>query len=81
MAPATAAASAAVRAGVPSNVVYVVDSSQAMQAALAGPAVARLGGLLVRLPHADVVATQRLLSGLGLGARVDRILVLARPSV
>ncbi|MCA1722220.1 MAG: glycoside hydrolase [Actinobacteria bacterium] len=72
--------SAAVRAGVPSNVVYVVDSAQAMQAALSGSAVARRGGLLLLVPHADVAATQRTLSGLGLGTRVDRILVLARPA-
>ncbi|MGH9281491.1 MAG: hypothetical protein ACRD0S_00985, partial [Acidimicrobiales bacterium] len=59
----------------PPNMVYVSAAEQAMDGALLGSAVARVNGLHLVVPGADVGAANQALTDLGIRARVDRIVV------
>ncbi|MGH9127690.1 MAG: sialidase family protein [Acidimicrobiales bacterium] len=67
-------ARASMSASIPANVVYVANDSSPIDAAVAGAAVARLGGLLLVSTSAD--AAQSSLSTLGVGAKADRMVVI-----
>ncbi|MEO7443373.1 MAG: cell wall-binding repeat-containing protein, partial [Acidimicrobiales bacterium] len=62
-----AVAAEAVARGLPANVAYVVDGERPIDGALAGAAVARLGGTLVVAPGADTAAAS---------GGVDRVVVV-----
>ncbi len=62
--------------GMPVNVVYVADSAKPVDAAVAGAAVARVGGLLVPTPGADTAAADKVLNASGVSATVDEMVVL-----
>ena len=61
--------------GLPVNVVYVAEQARSVDAAVAGAAVARIGGLLLVTPGADSTAAEKMLNGLGLSDSVDQIFV------
>ena len=69
--------------GLPANIVYVADGDEPMQAALAGSAVARAGGLLLLVPGAEPEAATTTLTSLGLRPHVHRLVLLGEeaPSV
>ena len=58
--------------GLPQNVVYVGDSRRRMVGALLGPAVARLGGVLLPVAGASDAAARAAIGQLRLAAGVDR---------
>ena len=59
----------------PVNIVHVVASERPFDAALTASAVARVGGLLVLAPGADVESANRSIAELGLRSQVDRLVV------
>ncbi|MGH9179500.1 MAG: hypothetical protein ACRD0N_13225 [Acidimicrobiales bacterium] len=59
----------------PTNIVYVAADGQPMDASLLGAAIARVNGLLLVTPGADVAAANQGLSDLGIRTGVDRIVV------
>jgi hypothetical protein len=61
--------------GLPVNVVFVADESRPVDAAVAGAAVARLGGLLVLTPGGDPAAAEERIQQMGLSDQVDQIVV------
>jgi hypothetical protein len=61
--------------GLPVNVVYVADEARPVDAAVAGAAAARAGGLLLLTPGADSGTAESRLNQLGLSSQVDRIVV------
>lgn len=61
--------------GLPVNVVWVADEARPVDAAVAGAAVARSGGLLLLTPGAKADAAERRLRDLGLASQVDQIVV------
>ena len=78
--PDVAATSAAVanevRArGLPVNVVFLADESRPVDAAVAGAAVARLGGLLVLTPGGDTGTAEERIQRMGIADQVDQIVV------
>jgi hypothetical protein len=75
-ATSVAAAGDAAGSGVPANLVYVADPGRPADAAVAGAAVARAGGLLVLVPHADAAQAQRDLGSLHLGGPIDQVVVV-----
>ncbi len=60
--------------GIPTNIVYIADSSSPATAAVAGAAVARLGGLLMVGP--DTGAVEAALASTGLDTGVDRFVLI-----
>jgi len=76
----TAATSAAVinefkSRGLPVNVAYVADESRPVDAAVAGAAVARLGGFLLLTPGGDTTVAEEQITALGLTDEVDHLVV------
>ncbi|MDQ6615621.1 MAG: cell wall-binding repeat-containing protein [Actinomycetota bacterium] len=71
-----AVATEAMADGVPTNVVFVADPGRRSDAALAGSAAARAGGLLVLTPHADATQAQHQIDSLHLATPVDQIVVV-----
>jgi hypothetical protein len=71
-----AAASEAVTRGVPGNILFLADPARPTDAALAGAAAARAGGLLVLTKHADVSQVQGKLDQLHLATPVDQFVVV-----
>ena len=66
----------AVSRGMPTNVVYVADSTRPMDVAVVGATgVGRNGGLLLLVPGADPAAAEQVLSATGRRAGVDRLVV------
>ncbi|HVM05851.1 MAG TPA: cell wall-binding repeat-containing protein [Acidimicrobiales bacterium] len=61
---------------VPTNIVYVADGEQPVDAALTAAAAARAGGLVLLTPGADPVAAEAALNRLGLRNGVDRLIVV-----
>ena len=59
----------------PPNMVYVAADNQPVDASLLGAAVARVNGLMLVTPGADVGAANQALTDLGIRTRVDRIVV------
>ena len=59
----------------PVNVVFVADESRPVDAAVAGAAVARLGGLLVLTPEGDTATAEQRINEMGLSDQVDQIVV------
>lgn len=62
--------------GMPVNVVWVADDAEPVDAAVAGAAVARVGGLLLVNPGADPIVAERDLADLGLTGSVDKIVAV-----
>ncbi len=61
--------------GLPVNVAYVADESRPVDAAIAGAAVARLGGFLLLTPGGDTDAAEEQITALGLSDQVDHLVV------
>ena len=59
----------------PTNIVFVADTEQPVDAALAGAALARTGGLLLLAPGADPAVAEQALVRRGLRSGVDRLVV------
>jgi len=74
-ATATAVTNEVKARGLPVNVVYVAEQGRSVDAAVAGAAIARVGGLLLVTPGADGAAAEKMLNGMGLGDSVDQIFV------
>jgi hypothetical protein len=66
------------RRGMPSNIVYTARASRRMDAALLGPAVGRMTGLLV-LTHRGESEIPSLLDQLKIRGAVDRVVAIDRP--
>lgn len=66
------------RRGLPSNIVYTARASRRMDAALLGPAVGRMTGLLV-LTHRGESEIPVLLDQLRIRGSVDRVVAIDRP--
>jgi hypothetical protein len=62
--------------GMPTNVVYVADPSRPVDAAVAGAAVARVGGVLIPTPGAGTAAANAVLNSAGVSATVDEMYVV-----
>jgi len=66
------------RRGLPSNIVYTARASRRMDAALLGPAVGRMTGLLL-LTHSGRVEIPSLLNSLRIRGSVDRVIAVDGP--
>lgn len=62
--------------GLPTNLVYVADSDQPVAAAVMAASVARLGGLLILTPGADLDVADAALAAVDLASPVDRLVVV-----
>ena len=67
------------RRGLPSNIVYTARASRKMDAALLGPVVGRLTGLLL-LTHRGEAEIPVLLNGLKIRGSVDRVIAVDNPA-
>ncbi len=61
--------------GLPTNVVYVADSEQRVEAAVVAAAVGRTGGITMLTAGADPAAAEQRLGAAGLRASTDRLVV------
>jgi len=61
--------------GLPVNVAFVADLSRPVDAAVAGAAVSRLGGILLLTPGGGSAAAEAQLKALGLSNQVDQLVV------